>query len=54
MKRIIHLMLLIYGFLPCSLLAQVLIRGTVKDATGPLPGVSIVEKGMSTNGTISN
>lgn len=54
MKKILQFILLTCGFIPCLVFAQTTIRGTIKDASGPLPGVSIVEKGLTTNGTISN
>ncbi|SFG82998.1 SusC/RagA family TonB-linked outer membrane protein [Pedobacter insulae] len=39
--------------IPWAVFAQTKITGTVKDATGPIPGVSILEKGTK-NGTLTN
>ncbi|TZF82787.1 TonB-dependent receptor [Pedobacter sp. BS3] len=53
MKKIIQF-ILIYSMLPYVIYAQNSIRGTVKDEQGALPGVSIIEKGMKGNGTVTN
>lgn len=54
MKKILQYLLLSFGFIPCLVFAQTTIRGTVRDTSQTLPGVSVFEKGIITNGTISN
>lgn len=54
MKKLIQIIILTVGLFPCLVFAQTTIRGTVNDANGPLPGVSIQEKGASGNGTVSD
>ncbi|MDP4228338.1 MAG: carboxypeptidase-like regulatory domain-containing protein, partial [Bacteroidota bacterium] len=53
MKRYLYIFLLIFLISPSVLMAQVKVSGVVKDATGPLPGVIIKEKG-GTNIGITN
>lgn len=55
MRRIILFFQIIILLLPAALHAQTItIRGTVKDADGVLPGASVVEKGIPSNGVITN
>jgi TonB-linked SusC/RagA family outer membrane protein len=54
MKKLIQLLLLIGWLVPSTAFAQKMIRGTVKDAAGPLPGVSVQEKGVPGNGSTTN
>jgi TonB-linked SusC/RagA family outer membrane protein len=55
MRRTILFFQIIILLLPAALHAQsITIRGTVKDVDGVLPGVTIVEKGVPTNGVITN
>lgn len=55
MKKIILVFQLIFILLPGALLAQQrTVRGVVKDATGPLPGATILEKGLPTNGVAAD
>jgi TonB-linked SusC/RagA family outer membrane protein len=51
MRRIILFFQIIFLLLPAALYAQnTVVTGRVRDLTGVLPGVSVVEKGMPTNG----
>lgn len=52
MKKGIYIIFLTF-FIPVVTLAQAVITGIVKDATGPLPGVAVIEKG-SKNTTITD
>ena len=54
MKKLIQLILLTCCLLPSIAFAQTTIRGTVKDNTGGLPGVSVVEKDGRGNGTTTD
>lgn len=53
MKKLIQIIILTVG-LPCLVFAQTTIKGTVKDSNGPLPGVTVLEKGVDGNGTITD
>jgi TonB-linked SusC/RagA family outer membrane protein len=55
MRKIILFFQIILTLLPAALYAQnTAITGKVRDITGVLPGVSIVEKGMPTNGVTTD
>ena len=54
MKKIIQIILLTCCLLPGIAFAQTVIRGTVKDNTGGVPGVSVQEKDSKGNGTTTN
>lgn len=55
MRKIILFFQIILTLLPAALYAQnTTITGKVRDITGVLPGVSIVEKGLPTNGTTAD
>jgi hypothetical protein len=54
MKKLVQLLLLVLGFFPCLVVAQVTVRGTVKDRLGAVPGVSVIEKDSKGNGTVTN
>ena len=56
MKNMRTLLLMIFAALSLSVSAQTItLNGNVKDTTGePIIGASIVEKGNTTNGTITN
>ncbi|OOQ56813.1 SusC/RagA family TonB-linked outer membrane protein [Mucilaginibacter pedocola] len=55
MRKIILFFQIILTLLPAALYAQnIAITGKVRDLTGVLPGVSVVEKGLPTNGTTSD
>ncbi|RYF10822.1 MAG: hypothetical protein EOO42_22135 [Flavobacteriales bacterium] len=54
MKKIIQVILLTCCLLPSIAFAQTVIRGTVKDNTGGVPGVSVQEKDSKGNGTTTN
>jgi len=55
MRKIILFFQIIILSLPVALYAQTkTIRGTVKDADGILPGVTIIEKGLPSNGTVTD
>lgn len=55
MRKIILLICIIITVLPGVLLAQHrVISGAVRDIQGPLPGVTVAEKGMPTNGVITD
>jgi TonB-linked SusC/RagA family outer membrane protein len=54
MKKIIQIIMLAVGLLPCLVFAQTTIHGIVKDDAGNLPGVTVQEKGVKGNGTITN
>lgn len=54
MKKLIQIILLTLGLLPCLAFGQTVIRGTVKDNVGALPGVSVQEKDSKGNGTTTN
>lgn len=45
MKRILYIILLIFSITPAIALAQSTVTGIVKDISGPLPGITITEKG---------
>jgi TonB-linked SusC/RagA family outer membrane protein len=51
MKKLIQIILLTCCLLPSITFAQTVVRGTVKDNTGGLPGVSVIEKDARGNGT---
>ena len=55
MKRIFLFIsfLLLYMCFTCHLIAQT-VKGTVKDASGPLASVSVIEKGVKNNGTATD
>jgi TonB-linked SusC/RagA family outer membrane protein len=53
MKKVLYIILLIFSITPALAVAQSVVTGIVKDATGPLPGISITEKG-SKNVTITD
>jgi hypothetical protein len=53
MRKIILFFQIIFTLLPVALYAQnTTVTGKVRDISGALPGVSVVEKGMPTNGGI--
>lgn len=52
-KNIISGLLVIWAVCAGSVICAQTITGTVKDSQGPLPGVSVIEKGTA-NGTVSN
>ena len=55
MRKIILFFQIILIMLPAALYAQnVRITGKVRDLTGVLPGVSVVEKGLPTNGVTTD
>jgi TonB-linked SusC/RagA family outer membrane protein len=55
MRKIILFFQIIFTLLPVALYAQnTTVTGKVRDMAGSLPGVSVVEKGMPTNGSISD
>jgi TonB-linked SusC/RagA family outer membrane protein len=55
MRKIILFFQIIFTLLPGALYAQnTTVTGKVRDITGVLPGVSVVEKGLPTNGGISD
>jgi len=55
MRKIILFFQIIITLLPAALYAQSrTITGTVRDVDGFLPGASVVEKGLPTNGTVTN
>lgn len=54
MKKLIQIIIVITGLLPCLAYAQSTIRGTIKDKAGVVPGVTVQEKGVSGNGTLTN
>ncbi|AMR32256.1 SusC/RagA family TonB-linked outer membrane protein [Mucilaginibacter sp. PAMC 26640] len=55
MRKIILFFQIILALLPAALYAQsTTITGKVRDLTGALPGVSVVEKGFATNGAIAD
>ncbi|RZK44637.1 MAG: SusC/RagA family TonB-linked outer membrane protein, partial [Hymenobacter sp.] len=54
MKKIIQIILLTCCLLPGIAFAQTVIRGTVKDNAGGVPGVSVQEKDSKGNGTTTN
>lgn len=54
MRKILLLLCVIINTLPALLYAQSRVAdGVVRDNQGPLPGVSVVEKGIPTNGTVT-
>jgi TonB-linked SusC/RagA family outer membrane protein len=54
MKKLLQIILFTCCLAPSLLWAQTVVRGTVKDNTGGIPGVSVFEKGLSGNGTTTN
>lgn len=54
MKRIIQIILLLSGLSTGLSYAQTVIKGTVRDETGPIPGAGVQEKGNPSNGAITN
>ncbi|MDR6783236.1 TonB-linked SusC/RagA family outer membrane protein [Pedobacter africanus] len=55
MKKLIQMVILLYCcLLPVMALAQTTVRGTVRDNSGVVPGVSIQEKDGKGNGTSTN
>ena len=54
MRKIILFFQVIFMLLPGALYAQNTITGKVRDVTGVLPGVSVVEKGIPTNGGVTD
>jgi TonB-linked SusC/RagA family outer membrane protein len=55
MRKLLLLICVLINLLPVCLQAQNrTITGTVHDVSGPLPGVTISEKGLPTNGTIAD
>ncbi|MBK0380827.1 SusC/RagA family TonB-linked outer membrane protein [Mucilaginibacter segetis] len=55
MRKIILFFQLIIILLPAAVYAQsITVTGKVRDISGALPGVSVVEKGVPTNGTITD
>ena len=55
MRKIILFFQIIITLLPAALYAQNrTISGSVRDADGALPGASVVEKGLPTNGTVTD
>lgn len=53
MKKLIQITILLAGLLPYLAFAQSTIRGTIKDKSGVVPGVTVKEKGTA-NGTLTN
>ncbi|RYE19516.1 MAG: TonB-dependent receptor, partial [Sphingobacteriales bacterium] len=55
MRKIILLFKVIIILIPSALYAQgKVVTGTVRDVGGALPGASVIEKGVSANGTITD
>ncbi|MES2651609.1 MAG: TonB-dependent receptor [Bacteroidota bacterium] len=54
MQKIIYKLLILFILMPGISLAQTVIKGVVADNSGPLPGVSVTEKGLQNNGTITD
>lgn len=54
MKKLIPILLVVLYLIPSTAFAQKVIRGVVRDNSGPLPGVSVQEKGMNGNGVTTN
>ncbi|MEO6149999.1 MAG: SusC/RagA family TonB-linked outer membrane protein, partial [Mucilaginibacter sp.] len=55
MRKIILLFKVIIILLPAALFAQnKVVTGTVRDVGGALPGASVLEKGVSSNGTVTD
>ena len=54
MKKIIVFVCFIAAIAPMSLFAQKLVTGTVRDASGPLEGATVTEKGQKNNGVASS
>lgn len=54
MKKLIQVILIACCMFPPLLFAQTTIRGVVKDNGGNMPGVSVQEKNVSGNGTMTN
>jgi TonB-linked SusC/RagA family outer membrane protein len=46
MKKGLYLILLILSMIPAIAVAQSVVTGIVKDASGPMPGVTVSEKGL--------
>ncbi|WP_256010408.1 SusC/RagA family TonB-linked outer membrane protein [Desertivirga xinjiangensis] len=46
MKKVLYIILLIFSIAPALAVGQSVVRGVVRDASGPLPGVTITEKGL--------
>lgn len=46
MKKGLYIILLIFSMIPAIAVAQSAVTGIVKDATGPMPGVTVSEKGL--------
>jgi len=53
MKKGLYIILLIFSIIPAIAVAQSAVTGIVKDATGPMPGVTVSEKGIK-NVVITN
>jgi len=45
MKKVLYIILLIFSIIPALAVGQSVVTGIVKDNSGPLPGITIVEKG---------
>lgn len=54
MNKFIKLILLTCWLIPSIAFGQTVIRGTVKDNVGPIPGVTVQEKDSKGNGTTTN
>ena len=46
MKKVIYIILLIFSIAPALAVGQSVVTGVVKDASGPLPGITVTEKGL--------
>src|SRR5690625_5599358 len=53
-KTMLFLLMIIAIFFRPSVLYGQTIKGIVKDMSGPVQGVTVIEKDMPTNGTITN
>jgi len=54
MQKILYKLLTLFILLPGISLAQTVIKGTVVDNSGPIPGATIVEKGLPNNGAVTD
>lgn len=55
MRKIILLFQILFILLPAALYAQnTVVTGKIRDLTGVLPGVSVIEKGVPTNGVVAD
>lgn len=54
MQKILYKLLILFTLIPGLSFAQKVIKGVVNEDGGPLPGASIVEKGLTNNGTVTD